>query len=86
MSEPEGEDLARWLQESGRRKAGLKAAGLDASSGRETRQARGEGRYCTRPSLLILIALMVASFLQYYYTDVYLQITLLRHVIVFVPS
>ena len=86
--QPDDEELARWLQESGRRKTDHTRTRPDAAkaTGAEASQPKKPNCYVTRPSLLILLSLAAVSYLQYYYVDVYLQIALLRHVIVFVPT
>ena len=90
-------DLARWLQEAGRRRSvPVRGAGLEATAPLEAMaepvaaeadpvpRAPERGRFITRPRELILFALAAMAFQSYFFADVYLQIYSLNSVIVFV--
>lgn len=88
-------DLARWLEEAGRRRS-VRGAGLEASApleaigepgrpqGGAVGAVRNRAALITRPRELILLALAAISFQSYFFADVYLQIYSLNSVIVFV--
>jgi hypothetical protein len=81
----ESEELVRWLQEAGRRKiapredvhACLQALSAPVEAGRAP---------ATHAKHLALLALLVFSFLQYYYFDVNLKILSQPSLVVFVPT
>ena len=75
----EGRDLALWLQEAGRRRAPARTAENIIVSTRVKRALITNGKR------LCLFALVAAAYLQYFYLDVYLQITQLPSLIIFVP-
>lgn len=86
-TEPEGEELIRWLEEAGRRKidrAGLEHSPQGSSGKNESPKPRR--RRITQPELLCLFAIAAASHLVYYFTDVQLQIASLSSVVFFVPT
>ena len=75
-------ELARWLEEAGRRKAVSRPASIQAeSASRPEKKAR---RLVTQPLRIALLALMVLSYLQYFYLDVYLQIAAMPSITVFI--
>ncbi len=87
-------DLARWLQEAGRRRS-IRGVGLEASAPLEAiaepaaeeapaGAAPERRRFITHPRELILLALTALAFQSYFFADVYLQIYSLNSVIVFV--
>lgn len=88
-------ELARWLQEAGRRRT-VRGAGLEASAPLEAIpapvaaeaapavSAPQRARFITHPRELILFALTALAFQSYFFADVYLQIYSLNSVIVFV--
>lgn len=76
------EDLAHWLEESGRRKAVADWVERERH-GHEPRDPPRRSSE-SKPHMLLLLALAAASFLLYYYMDVELQIALLPYVIVFI--
>jgi len=85
LSEPEGEDLTRWLQESGRRK--INRASLEQLATKpSTKQEPPKRRWITQPELLFLFALAAVSYLLYYFIEVHLQILALPSIVVFVPA
>ena len=85
LSEPEGEDLARWLEESGRRK--INRAWLEQLATKpSSKQEPPKRRWITQPELLFLFALAAVSYLLYYFTEVHLQILALPSIVIFVST
>jgi hypothetical protein len=86
MQEPDSDDaeLAQWLQEAGRRRLAPKAAPLPEMIGEAKAAATPKRVYIRRPRLMILLAIAALSYLPYYYAGVYVQISSLPGVIVFV--
>jgi hypothetical protein len=87
--DPEAEELARWLQESGRRKinrAWLQAVTSAPATAPTTAPAVAPVRteWITRPALLTLLALLGLSSFVYEYADVNLRILSLPAIVVFV--
>jgi len=78
-------DLARWLEELGRRKLKPKPAEvLPAQDPLKTPEP--VHRRVTRPELLFLFAVAALTYLIYYLTDVQLQIISLPGLVVFVAG
>lgn len=85
-------EVARWLEESGRRRASkvwleqLTDNRPVTQSHREVQpvEERTWHRYVSQPSSLSLLALLAASYLIYFFADVQLQIELMRRIVVFV--
>ena len=81
--EDENEELATWLKEAGKRRrtSAPKAENVVVASAPVKRPLITNGKR------LVLFGLAAASYLQYFFLDVYLQIAAMPTVIVFVaPS
>jgi len=77
-------DLARWLEEVGRR--GYKRS-ADARHDEDRREAPKPRRpRVARPELLLLLGLAASAYLIYYLLDVQLQILLVPAIVVFVAG
>ena len=78
-------EVARWMQESGRRKANPKLlealAAEPAAAAPVLTKAR---RHITQPAALCLLGLTAASFLIYHFADVQLKIITMRSLLVFI--
>ena len=84
LNDPEGNDLAQWLVEAGRRakldsNPALASPHVDAVSA-------GEGASAHAVKRSILMSATALAFLQYYYFHVMVEIGKLPTLIVFVPS
>ena len=93
-------DLARWLQEAGRRRVARKPeqalpevigapaaekAGLPAAKAASAPAEKSSlHRHFSHPRALILFAVAALAYLPYFFADVYVQISSLPCVIVFV--
>lgn len=82
MEDPDtsGDDLARWLEEAGRRRAARQAAAPEPPAPPPAKPRR-------RPRFLrelLLLALAAVAFLPYFFADVQLKIYSLHSLIVFV--
>ena len=86
MLEPDSHDteLAQWLQEAGRRRLAPKPAPLPQMIGESKPEAPKQRVYVRRPRLMVLLAIAAFSYLPYFYADVYVQISSLPGLIVFV--
>lgn len=86
MPDPDysGSELARWLQETGRRRVARKADSPPTPM--VAGPAAGEKRtyYVSHPRELLLFFLAALAYLPYMFADVYVQIASLPCVIVFV--
>jgi hypothetical protein len=83
--ENEGVDLARWLEESGRRRAVPgRVVQLHQPSPITASSSAEPTPYLTRPSLVYLFALATLSYLIYYFVEVGLDIGTIPSVIVFI--
>ena len=81
----EGQDLARWLQESGRRKVDhAPVARLKNEPSTRKSADLKQPRYITQPSSMSLLVVAALAYLQYIYIDVNLQIASMRPVTVFI--
>jgi hypothetical protein len=80
--EDESEELTAWLKEAGRRRvAAAKPENVVVAAPPAKRPLITDGKR------LVLLGLAAASYLQYFFLDVYLQIAAMPTVIVFVaPS
>lgn len=76
-------EVARWMQESGRRKVDRKMVEALAERPAEA-PAKAPRRYITQPSALCLLCLTTASFLIYHFADVQLKIVTMRSLLVFI--
>lgn len=76
-----GNDLAKWLQESGRRRPEHKA---DTPADTAANEAPPPAHPWRTLRLLLLLAVAAVAFLWYFYADVLLTIYKLRSVIVFI--
>ena len=86
--EDTGRDLARWLQEAGRRKGSSQVAQEQIPPPSPEKPPARSPLHLSPAELrrvLILGALCVA-FLQYYYMGVMLEITSLRSIVVFIGA
>ena len=82
MADPEftGSELARWLQEAGRRRAAPPPEPLEPSA-----EARKPKRpYILHPRELLLLAVAALAFLPWFFADVQVEILSLRAIIAFV--
>ena len=79
-------NLARWLQESGRRTKRAAASGeVDAKPGATHSSLDGAmDRGLERAKWPLLVALSACAFLQYFYMNVFVAIDSVRSLIVFV--
>ena len=92
--EPNDADLARWLQEAGRRRVARKPEQrLPEVIGAPTATAKAAPapaetapleRHIRHPRVLLLFTVAALSYLPYFYADVSVQISSLPRVIVFV--
>jgi hypothetical protein len=88
MSDPQTDDLndaelARWLQEAGRRRVVRKPdASLPQVIGASVSGARK--RHVRNPRTMTLLAIAALAYLPYFFADVYVQISSLPCIIVFV--
>jgi hypothetical protein len=83
--EEEPPELARWLQESGRRK--YNPAWVESLYAQvPSPVAPKRRRYITQPELLSLFAMAALAYLLYYFTDVRLEILAMHRIVVFVGS
>ena len=76
-----GDNLAKWLQESGRRRPAREA---DTPADAAANEAPPPARPWRTLRLLLLLAVAAVAFLWYFYADVQLTIYKLRSVIVFI--
>lgn len=76
-------EVARWMQESGRRKVDRKMVEALAERPAEA-PAKAARRYITQPSALCLLGLTTAAFLIYHFADVQLKIVTMRSLLVFI--
>jgi len=84
-------DLARWLEESGRRKRSAWLPRLPQSEeerypNERVATVQERPRYLTQPALLSLFAMATVSFLLYYYAAINLKILSMWSVVVFVGA
>ena len=91
MPEPDfhDQDLARWLEEAGRRrvvrKAEAEAAPVEQPAEPALDAPGPEKRvYLSHPRELLLLAMAALAYLPYFYADVYVQIYSMKSVVVFV--
>ena len=80
-------DLARWLQEAGRRRVARNPGqALPELIGAPAAPAQAQplSRPIRHPRVLLLFALAALSYFPYFFADVYVQISSLPCVIVFV--
>ena len=86
-ADPEHDDpanLARWLEEVGRRRYKRPAAlPLEEEPGKTPKPGRWR---MARPELLFLLALAASAYLLYYHVDVQLQILSVPVIVVFVAG
>ena len=82
MREPdfEGADLARWLQEAGRRRPVHHAEDAPAVAPAPARRRI----YVTHPRELLLCSIAALAYMPYFYAGVYAQIYGMKSLIVFV--
>ena len=77
-------DLARWLEESGRRK--VNPEWLAALYKQEAQIALPRKSHITRPTLLWLLGLAALAYLQYFFFDVQLQLVSMRSIVFFLAT
>jgi hypothetical protein len=78
-------NLARWLQESGRRTKRAASGEVDGKPGAVHSSLDGAmDRGLERAKWPLLVALSACAFLQYFYMNVFLSIDSVRSLIVFV--
>jgi len=78
-------DLARWLEEMGRRKFKPGPADVLPEQDPLTTPAPAH-RPATRPGLLFLLAVVALTYLLYYLADVQLQIISMPGIVVFISG
>jgi hypothetical protein len=85
MQDPDttGNELARWLQEVGRRRAARRPSGENGASPAEAAPKKPLPRFLR---VLLLAAAAALAFMPYLYADVQLKIYSLRSLIVFIFS
>jgi hypothetical protein len=88
VADDEEPDLARWLEESGRRKVNPDwLAALYAQEAQSVAAPpRSKQPYVTQPTLLWLLGFAGFAYLQYFFIDVQLQVVSMRSLVVFIAT
>jgi len=80
------QDLARWLEESGRRKRSAVFSAELPKQMRTARQRTKPARYVTQPSLLYLFGVATIAYFVYYFAGVHVEIFSMRTLLVFIAA
>jgi hypothetical protein len=86
MSDPHytGSDLARWLQEAGRRRAPGAPQPPETATEAPAAAPAPKRPHILHPRELLLLAIAALAFMPYLFADVHVQIYRLRHLIAFI--
>ena len=80
------QDLARWLEESGRRKRGAVFSPNVPKQVRAAPRRTKRARYLTQPSLLYLFGVATVAYFVYYFAGVNVEIFSMRSLLVFIAA